>query len=177
MYSFLNRQYGEVLVLRGRIPDTPKTLEQNDEVFIDGQLRYWSMCQYEFYSQKLSACLYDEQIQINEDGFYTIITSRPEDRPNNATTECGVGFIPWTKDGDGFGVIEGRENHPNDAYMFVRNMLPAADFTQAIQNTSTSGDEADVLGEYLPKGSYYSKVEFEGLGCNPWLALPYEDIE
>jgi len=176
MYSFLNRQHGEVLVMRGQIPVTPETLDGADAAFMEGELRYWSICQYEYYSQKVEACLFDEQIGINDDGFYTIVSSRPEDRPDNATDECGVSFMAWPEDGDGFAVAEGRENNPDDGYMLVRNLLPASDFTQAIHNTSVSGDETEVLGNYMPKGQYFSKSEFEGLGCNPWLALPYEDM-
>ena len=176
MYGFLNREYGEVLVLRGQIPETPQTLDGSNDVFMEGELRYWSTCQYEYYSQKLSGCLYDEQIPINEDGFYTIVTSKPEDRPENATNDCGVGYIPWTNDGDGFGVVDGRDSNPDDAWMMVRNILPASDFTQAIQDTSVSGDEAEILGEFLPKGQYFSRAEFEALGCNPWLAIPYDQM-
>ena len=177
MYAFLSRQYGEVLVLRGRIPRTPATLDGRDTVFKEAQLRYWSMCQYEYYSQKVEACLFDEQVKVNDDGFFTIVTSRSEDRPDNAQDDCGVGFIPWSANGDGFGIVEGRESYADDGYLLVRNMLPAPDFMQAIQNTSVSGDEAAVLGEYLPKGRYFSKAEFESLGCNPWLVLPYDGME
>jgi hypothetical protein len=176
MYSFLNREYGEVLVLRGRIPEVPQTLDGADAVFMEQELRYWSMCEYEYYSQKVSGCLFDEQVTINDDGFYTIVTTRGEDRPENATEECGVSFIPWPLDGDGFGIVEGRESNPNDAYMTIRNILPAEDFDQVIQNTSVSGDEEEVMGEHLPKGQYFTKAEFEGLGCNPWLALPYDQM-
>ena len=177
MYAFLSRQYGEVLVLRGRIPRTPQTLDGRDAVFKEEQLRYWSMCQYEYYSQKVEACLFDEQVKVNDDGYFAIVTSRSEDRPDNAREDCGVSFIPWSANGDGFGIVEGRESYTDDGYLLVRNMLPAPDFNQAIQNTSVSGDEAEVLGEYLPKGQYFSRAEFEGLGCNPWLALPYEGME
>jgi hypothetical protein len=177
MYSFLNRQYGEVLVLRGKIPETPKTLEGTDSVFMEKQLRYWSICPYEYYSTAATECLFDEEVTINEDGFYTIVYSREEDRPNNATSECGVGFLPWSEEGDGFGIVEGRESNLDDGYLLVRNMLPASDFNQAIHNTSVPGDEAEVMGEFLPRGKHFSKSDFEGLGCNPWLALPYEDME
>lgn len=176
MYTFLSRQHGEVLVLRGRIPFTPQTLDGSDTVFKEEQLRYWSMCHYEYYSQKVEACLFDEQVQISDDGFFTIVTSRSEDRPDNASEDCGVSFIPWPNDGDGFGIVEGRESYADDGYLLVRNMLPAPDFNQAIHNTSVSGNEAEVLGEYLPKGQYFSKAEFEGLGCNPWLSLPYNGM-
>jgi hypothetical protein len=175
IYSFISRSQGEIVVLRGRLPTTPKTLN-GDDFTSDGQLRYWSMCQNEFYSQKVTECLYDEQIEVNADGFYTIITSRLEDRPDNATAGCGVGFIPWTDDGDGFSIIEGRQSTADDAFLLVRNMLPAPDFAEAIQNTRIAGDEAEVMGEYLPRARYFSKAEFEGLGCNPYLSLPYEDM-
>jgi len=176
MYSFVNRGNGEVLVLRGQIPDTPKTLAGNDDVLMDTELHYWSMCHYTYYSQRLSGCLYDEQIQINDDSFYTIVTSKSEDRSANATEDCGVGFIPWPEDGDGFGIVDRQVSNTDDGYILVRNILAASGFTRAIQNTRVSGDEAEILGTYLPKGKHYSKAEFEGLGCNPWLALPYEQI-
>jgi hypothetical protein len=40
MYAFLSRQQGDVLVMRGKIPQTPKTLDGNDAVFEEEQLRY-----------------------------------------------------------------------------------------------------------------------------------------
>ncbi len=40
-------------------------------------------------------------------------------------------------------------------------MLPAPSFKQAIQRTVRPGDEAAVMGPYLPKGSYTTKAKFE----------------
>lgn len=173
LYSFLNREIAEVTVIRARIPEIPETLE-GQEFFSEGELRYWSLCQNEFYSQAVKECLYDEQVTINPDGFFTIVTSKPEDRPDNANGECGVGYLPWPDNGDGFSFIEGRSDDPNSAFLLLRNMLPADDFEEAIQNTSVAGDEAEVMGEYLPRASYMSRAEFEGLGCDPYLALPYD---
>lgn len=175
LYSFLNREIGDVIVIRGRIPVTPETLE-GDDFFTEGELRYWSLCQNEFYSQAVKECLYDEQVQINADGFYTIVTSMPGDRPDNASEECGVSFLPWPDKGDGFSYIEGRTDDLDSSFLLLRHMLPADGFDQAIQNTSTAGDEAEVLGEFMPKAGYMSRSEFEGLGCDPYLALPYEDM-
>lgn len=39
-----------------------------------------------------------------------------------------------------------------------------------------AGDEAEVMGEYLLRASYMSRAEFEGLGCDPYLSLPYDDM-
>ena len=175
LYSFLDRKIDEVVVIRGRLPEIPATLA-GEEVFTDGELRYWSMCQNEFYSQRVKECLFDEQISVNPDGFYTIVTSREEDRPDNATAECGVGFIPWPDDGDGFSIIDGRDSDPDSGLLIMRNMLPAPDFEQAVQNTSVAGDEAEVMGEYLPRATYFSRAGFEGLGCDPYLAVPYAQM-
>ena len=54
----------------------------------------------------------------------------------------------------------------------MRHMLPAADFDNAIQNTSVPGDEVEVLGEFLPKLEYFTKSEFEALGCDAYKSLP-----
>jgi hypothetical protein len=175
LYSFLNREIGEVVVIRGRIPQTPQTME-GQEFFSDGLLRYWSLCQNEFYSQEVKECLFDEQVKINPDGFFTIVTSKPEDRPDTASEECGVGYLPWPNNGDGFSFIEGRMDDLDSSFLILRNMLPADDFDQAVQNTSIAGDEAEVMGEYMPKARYMSRSEFEGLGCDPYLALPYEKL-
>jgi hypothetical protein len=156
--AFVNRGFGPVLVLRGKLPTTPRT--HNGEPFMGtGQLRYWSICQNEsLATTKATACLYDEQIPVDRYGHYTIVTSIPADRPDNATTRCGVGYLPWPADGDGAG-------HLDDGFLIVRNMLPSPWFHQAVQDTVTPGDEAAVMGPYLPTGRYMTTAQFEARGC------------
>jgi hypothetical protein len=51
--------------------------------------------------------------------------------------------------------------------VILRNMLPAADFVQAIQNVQV-GREPAMMGPYYPVGRYYSTTAaFERLGCHP----------
>lgn len=171
--SFIDRDIKPIAVIRGKIPKVPSTVDGN-EVFDESgtQVRYWSMCQNEYYSQKVTGCLYDEQVKINPDGYYTIATSLPSDKPNNVTEECGIGYLPWSAQGDGFSIIPGRQDNKSDGLLIMRNMLPAANFEQAIQNTSVPGDEAAVLGEFLPNVEYFTKAEFEALGCDAYKSLP-----
>ncbi|MCG9728302.1 hypothetical protein L1D44_00305 [Shewanella sp. Isolate13] len=61
--------------------------------------------------------------------------------------------------------LRGGENKLNEALLIVRNMLPKADFAEAIQNTSVPGDEYAIMGEYLPTTEYMSQADFEALGC------------
>lgn len=159
MFAYASRHFGKVLVLRGRLPITPATYRGNPQATA-GQLRYWSICQNEsIATTRVASCLYDEQIPGDGNRNYVIVTSLDSDRPKNAITKCGVGFLPWPAAGDGAGHLE-------DALIYVRNMLPSPSFTQAIQNTKTPGDEASVLDDYLPRGEYMSTQEFEKLGCN-----------
>ncbi len=124
------------------------------------------MCQNEYYSQKVTACLYDESLVTDENSRYIVATSLETERPLNARPECGVNFLPWSPEGDGFSIAPGRANHDSDGYIIVRNMMPQPAFTQAIQNTRAPGDEETVLGDYMPKGRYLSRADFEALGCS-----------
>ncbi|HYI35878.1 MAG TPA: hypothetical protein VEX39_04700 [Thermoleophilaceae bacterium] len=158
--SFVSRGFsaGPVLVIKGKMPKTPRT-GSGVKRMGRGQLRYWSICQNEsLYTTKGAGCLWDSQIPVDAKGNYTIVSSTTADRPKNARAKCGVGFVPWPKNGDGAG-------HVKDGFLVVRNMLPSARFRRAIQNTKTPGDEARVLGPYLPKGAYTKKAAFQKRGC------------
>ena len=50
-------------------------------------------------------------------------------------------------------------------------VMPMNGFDQAIQDTQKPGDEAEVLGEYLPSIEYFTTEEFEALGCDAYNAL------
>lgn len=158
--AFVNRGFkpGPVLVLKGRLPTTPLT-GPGVKTMGTGELRYWSICQNEsLFTTKGAGCVYDSQIPVDKRGNYTVVTSTRGDRPSNATIKCGVAYVPWPKRGDGAG-------HLNDGLLLVRNMLPAASFRRAVQNTQTPGDEARVMGPYLPQGTYTTKRAFERKGC------------
>lgn len=53
----------------------------------------------------------------------------------------------------------------NDGFLILRNMLPDAAFTHAIQNTAVPGTWSLVMGPYLPKVTYMSRADFEAKGC------------
>ncbi|MBL4797188.1 MAG: hypothetical protein JKY50_07230 [Oleispira sp.] len=169
----LDRSIKPIAVIRGKIPNVPATLAGN-ETFDESQaqLRYWSLCQNEYYSQKVTGCLHDEQVTINPDGYFTIVTSLESERPSNATDACGIGYLPWSAKGDGFSIIPDRLNHENDALLILRNMLPVNGFAKTAQNTTTPGDESAVLAEFMPTVQYFTQAEFEALGCDAYTSMP-----
>ena len=152
-----NRGIGPVVVLEGRAPTTPRTLDGR-RVMEGGQVRYWSLCENEFASQRVIDCVFDEQVHTRADGRFTVVMSEPSERPANARPECGVNWIAW-------GVQP-------DSLLILRHMLPSVDFAQAIQRVSELGTERDVIGDYLPVGRHSTRAEFEARGCAGPVAAP-----
>jgi hypothetical protein len=152
--TIINRAYGPVLVLRGRMPVTPHTYN-GETVMGEGQLRYWSMCSNQgFANTRVTDCVYDEEVPLDANGDYTIVVSREADRPRNAIERCGVAWIRWADDGDG-------ALDENAGVLQIRNMLAAPDFAQAIQRIAEIGTEAQIMGDYLPTALYTQRNAFE----------------
>ncbi|MCB0875750.1 MAG: hypothetical protein R2718_13450 [Solirubrobacterales bacterium] len=144
----IHRHFGKVAVFRGKLPTAPATLH-GDERMGSGQVRYTSFCMNEApLTTRVTDCAFDEQVPTNRKGIYTIVVSRPGDRPATARFQCGKAWIRWSKRGDGY------LDH-DFGWFQVRNMLPSRSFRHAIQLTETPGDEQQVLGRYLPRLTYY----------------------
>jgi hypothetical protein len=154
----LNRNEGVVAVLTGTLPTTPTTL-YGDAVMGTGDLRYWSVCMYEFYTQKATSCLFDQQLQTDASGNYVIAISRTADRPSNATNTCGFNWMQWSDAGDGAAF-------PNAGMLMLRNMLPSSSFTQAIQNVPGGVLPSLTMGPYLPTVTHQSVAQFQARGCS-----------
>ena len=154
--TIINRKHGKVFVLKGKLPNTPKTYH-GDEIMSKGDMVYWSICSNQgFANTRVNDCLFDEQVPVNNKGEYTIVVSRVEDRPRNAFPECGIGWLPMADDGDG--AID-----EDVTVIQIRNMLSSPEFNHAIQNVSEIGKEKDVMGPYLPFSFYTTTGAFEVL--------------
>lgn len=152
-----SRVFGEVLVLQGKLPVTPKTFKGQTRMARHVDMRYWSLCSGESYATTASVdCMYDEEVVTDRHRRYTIVVSLPKDRPANATRAKGVTWLSMSPQGDGAG-------NPDDFALILRNMLPSPNFSQAVHNTRVPGDEKAVMGAYLPDSVYTSRKVFEAL--------------
>jgi hypothetical protein len=102
----------------------------------------------------------DEEIPTDGQGFYNIVVSLPEDRPSNAIARCGTAWMDWTLKGDG---VPG--GHERLIALVLRNQLSAPSFAQGIDTVLTPGTEKQLMGDYLPDGTYTTKAQFESRGC------------
>jgi hypothetical protein len=152
--TFVNRKHGKVFVLRAKAPTTPRTFN-GDARFGDGELRYWSWCAQEgFATARVNACLFDEQIPVGPDGFYTLVLSRVDDRPRNAIAECGIGWLPMADVGDGAGDTD-------MTLLTQRNMLGTGEFKHAVQSIRAQQTIEQDMGPYFPRGRYTTISAFE----------------
>jgi hypothetical protein len=153
--AFVNRKFGEVFVMRAKAPTTPKTWDGTGAWSNAGELRYWSWCSNQgFGTARVNACLFDEQIPTDANGFYTIVMSRAADRPRNAIRECGVAWLPMADVGDGTGETD-------LTIIMMRQMLGAGEFKHALYNNKSQATLQQDLGPYFPRGRYTSVAAFE----------------
>ena len=150
--TWMDRNLGEVLVLQGKKPKTPKTYFGDESKTFDtsdAEMRYFSWTTDEPLSRaRVIDSVFDEEIPVDENGYYTVVVSRPSYRPQNAKYECGYAWLEFPAAGDGFG----------DVYLGeLRNrwQLPLNDFKYAPHGAEKPGKEPKVMGEYFPHGTYY----------------------
>lgn len=158
--TFINRNIGNVVVIRF-MPWTTATTYHHDPVFRDnGELRFWSISLSESQATtRVVSGLFDEQFPVDPDGYVTVVASSRPDRPEFATESCGVGWLDWTTVGDGVG---------NSAFgwLSIRNMLPRPGTADNFFGLQRPGDEQAVLGEHYPRLKYYpDPAAFDALGC------------
>lgn len=170
VYGYADRTFGpdpdghNILVLHGKLPTHATTFMRNPQNDYAGkQVRYWSLCNYGAIANPPllpvnSDCLFDEEVPTDADGFYNIVVSLPEDRPANATEQCGVAWMDWGTAGDGL-------DRPRLINLLIRNQLSDPSFAEGADKVTTPDTEKRVMGDYLPDGSYMTKDQFEAQGC------------
>jgi hypothetical protein len=139
VYSFISRGFGPIVVFHGRAPTFAATYPNARVMPGRVQLRYFSFCQNDPFSERYVACRRDDQIKRRR-GDYTIVISAPRAWPAAAQRRCRAttSWIPWGPQPQGV--------------VLYRQML--ASFPQAIQNVAY-GSERRQMGAYYPRGRYF----------------------
>lgn len=123
-------QPGRIVVIRGRGAAFPDTFNGSPiwrpaDGFENVQLRYWSLCHNDFANPfPVVMCTSDLNTTLDRDGFYTIVISDDQLRPDWVPAKAT--WLPW---GDELLA----------KFVYFRTMLPAARFHQAIQDAIAHG--------------------------------------
>jgi hypothetical protein len=163
MFVQLSRAFGPVYVMRGKMPTFPNTYAgaggRGLEIMPAAQMQYWSLVSCEAMpSGQIVDGLTDMQVPLDSDGNYTIVYSRKEDRPKNATAENGVAWIEWSPRGEG---IAGPKNRRDYGMLMLRFIASDPNWKQGPDHVTKPGTEEAVMGPYYPRGYYTTKAGFE----------------
>jgi hypothetical protein len=166
LITWLSRKFGPVYVMRGRMPSFPDTFAGADgrglAVMPAAQTRYWSLVSCEAApSGQIVDGLTDMQVPLDREGNYTIVVSRPEDRPANATAANGVAWLTWSPRGEG---VDSPLNRTDFGMLMLRIMANDPGWAQSPDHVTKPGEEEAVMGPYLPRGEYTDKATFEASG-------------
>lgn len=166
LVTWLSRKFGPVYVMRGKMPIFPNTYAgaagRGLEVMPEAQTRYWSLVSAEAApSGQIVDGLTDMQVPLDADRNYTIVVSRKEDRPANATLENGVAWLEWSERGEG---LNDPHNRSDFGMLMLRIMANDPAWAQSPNKVVKPGTEASVMGPYLPQGEYTDKATFEAKG-------------
>lgn len=166
MISFLSRKFGPVYVMRGRMPTFPDTFAgaggRGLEIMPDAESQYWSLVSCEAApSGQIVDGLTDMQVPLDANRNYTIVVSRKEDRPKNATLENGIAWMEWSSRGEGLNDPRNREDF---GMLMLRIMANNPEWKQSPDHVLKPGTEQAVMGPYLPRGEYTDKATFEANG-------------
>jgi len=156
-YSFA---FGQVLVVRGRMPKTPHT-DSGERRMGGGQMREWDMCvEKSLAVTGTYRCLYDEQFPLRKGRRYVMVVAHGGFRPRNATKRCGVAWLPADPVGDAAG-------RPDVGSLVTRNVIPSPHFHKTSWDVTQPNTAAQVMGPYYPTATYMSKARFEKkFGCS-----------
>ena len=165
----LSRKFGPVYVMRGKMPTFPNTYAgaggKGLEVMPDAQTQYWSLVSCEAApSGQIVDGLTDMQVPLDKDGNYTIVYSRKEDRPKNATVENGVAWIEWSPRGEG---LDGPKNRADFGMLMLRIMANNPDWAQSPDKVTKPGMEEAVMGPYLPARRVHDQGSVRSKGTQP----------
>jgi hypothetical protein len=183
MGATLSRQFLQphtsknIYVLRFKAPTYPKT-RSGEAVYLDRQVRFWSLCSDEPYTTNVIRCIPDDAAVLDANGFATFVISDPGSRPTGAAmASFKASWLAWGALNLPTDVVFDDQARPwgvtspvhfYDALIY-RQTLANPTFTQSLNATSLlpPDQQKAAMGPYWPIGGYCSTANFEtyGVAC------------
>ena len=137
---------GEVFVCRGKGFTAPRTPEE--PVYTPGKdIRGYTITTYNFWAGICNDAKIDHEVILDPDGWYTLVVSTEENRPQNATLKDGVTWLDWGAYLDG--------------QLTWRFLLRRDPKLVALHDAIVGGQPTAEIAPYVPVARHVSKEEFE----------------
>jgi hypothetical protein len=138
--------YGNIFVIRARFLTAPDTRNGEPVATPGKQVRLYNLCTYNFWNGSANACMLENELLRDEDGFYTLVVSSVQNKPDNlAATHAS--WLDWGPYLDG-----------QLQYRFVYRENP---YIQAIAAAAEGKPIADKLREYVPAAVPCDRSSYE----------------
>lgn len=153
MSTTTSTTYGELLLVRGRAP----TYTDQPGVGTTPDVRFWSLCENEAQSQKVVACVHDENAALDATGFYTLVIAADNQPEPAATAARGYNVLPFGSQTNG--------------EVIYRQLLAAPGYAQGIDKVGPLQNAQTVMGDAYPQATYCSRATFEAAASSPAAAF------
>ncbi len=167
----------ELFVMRFLAPTFPRT-RLGQPVWLDRQVRFWSVCTNDPYTTNVTRCVPDSDALLDSYGFATFVISDPGARPSAAAlAEHRARWVAWGALASAADVMTDRQGQPwgVDTPLHYYNLVmyrqtSASDtFLRSMANIVQYPwwQQRALMGHYWPVGGYCTTDDFEddGVGC------------
>ncbi|MBC2715626.1 MAG: hypothetical protein HF978_09980 [Desulfobacteraceae bacterium] len=170
---------GHVLVLTGKMPTFPHTKDGESIMESGTDVRFWSISHEamtnspdtQTYLLPIYGDFSDDEVLLDENGWYVMAFSRPEDKPVNATLANGVNYQDWGPEALQTLLIRWSDIEPEWSNPAIAPNVVNAPWEKAAwsspdfdPNLTNKNDQQGLMGVYQPQVHYMTTAEFEALG-------------
>ncbi|MCY4428159.1 MAG: hypothetical protein OXC05_14195 [Halieaceae bacterium] len=92
--TVLSQRYGELYVVRARGLSTPNTRRGEFASAAGKDVRFWTVCNYNFWAGRAGTCLLDTEVPLDRHGYYTLVVAPDKYRPDKLGSRHDV-WMDW----------------------------------------------------------------------------------
>lgn len=94
LLTVYSRRFGDIFVVRAKFLTAPDTRSGEPHSADDKDVRLYTLCTYNIWAGSAIDCMLDNELRVDEDGYYTLVISDAERRPGNLAAESAT-WIDW----------------------------------------------------------------------------------
>jgi hypothetical protein len=150
-----SRRYGDIFVVRAKFLSAPNTREGEPHSTKGKDVRLYTLCTYNIWAGSAVDCMLDNELRVDDEGYYTLVVSDVDHRPANLQQHNAT-WIDWGP------YLDGQLSY---RHVYRENPL-VAEIARGVLGNSVS----DAVRPYVPVARPCSQHAFETGGwkaCEP----------